>query len=63
MLTTDIYKSELEYVRQEQDLAPPDLYAQAPESEDFPEEEEGRSYQQRKGGAKSRTPVLDNFGP
>ncbi len=62
----DIYKAELEYVRQEQDFTTrKDPYAQAPSDQDDPyEEEEGQSsrYQQRKGGAKSRTPVLDNFG-
>ena len=62
----DIYKAELEYVRQEQDFsARQDPYAQAPSDQDDPyEEEESQSgrYQQRKGGAKSRTPVLDNFG-
>ncbi len=59
----DIYRSELEYVRQEQDYSPPDLYSQAPSDADEPyeEEEEGSRYQ-RKGNSKSRTPVLDNFG-
>jgi len=62
----DIYKAELEYVRQDQDFANGvDPYAQAPSDQDDPyEEEEGQSgrYQQRKGSTKSRTPVLDNFG-
>ena len=62
----DIYKAELEYVRQEQDFtSPTDPYAQAPSDQDDPyEEEEGQGrYQQRaKGANKSRTPVLDNFG-
>ncbi len=63
----DIYKAELEYVRQEQDFSskPGDPYAQAPSDQDDPyEEEESQSsrYQQRKGSTKSRTPVLDNFG-
>jgi ATP-dependent Clp protease ATP-binding subunit ClpC len=63
----DIYKAELDYVRQEQDFSSKssDPYAQAPSDQDDPyEEEEGQSsrYQQRKGNAKSRTPVLDNFG-
>ena len=62
----DIYKAELEYVRQEQDFASNmDAYAQAPsEQEDPYEEDESQAgrYQQRKGNAKSRTPVLDNFG-
>ncbi len=62
----DIYKAELEYVRQDQDFSSGvDPYAQAPSDQDDPyEEEEGQSgrYQQRKGSTKSRTPVLDNFG-
>ncbi len=57
----DIYKSELEYVRQEQELSHPDIFNQAPESEE-PFEEEDASRYQRKGNSKSRTPVLDNFG-
>ncbi len=62
----DIYKAELEYVRQDQDFSSGiDPYSQAPSDQDDPyEEEEGQSgrYQQRKGSTKSRTPVLDNFG-
>ncbi len=61
----DIYKAELEYVRQEQDFSSNiDPYAQAPSDQDDPyeEEEQSRGYQQRKGNTKSRTPVLDNFG-
>ncbi|MCB0640083.1 MAG: ATP-dependent Clp protease ATP-binding subunit, partial [Phaeodactylibacter sp.] len=61
----DIYKAELEYVRQEQDFTSPkkDPYAQAPsEHEDPYEEDENQSRFQRKGNTKSRTPVLDNFG-
>lgn len=57
----DIYKSELEYVRQEQEFSAPDIFNQAPESEE-PFEEEDASRYQRKGNSKSRTPVLDNFG-
>jgi ATP-dependent Clp protease ATP-binding subunit ClpC len=62
----DNYKSELGYVRQEQDMsAQQDPYAQSPSDQDEPfegEEEGGQSRYQRKGGTKSRTPVLDNFG-
>ncbi len=60
----DIYKAELEYVRQEQDFSNTEPYAQAPSEADDPydEEEQSGRYQQRKGNAKSRTPVLDNFG-
>jgi ATP-dependent Clp protease ATP-binding subunit ClpC len=60
----DIYKAELEYVRQEQDMASgQEPYSQAPSEHDDPyEEEESQSRFQRKGSTKSRTPVLDNFG-
>ena len=56
------FKTELEYVRQEQGYGTPDIYNQASnEGDDQYEDEESRSYQ-RKGNSKSRTPVLDNFG-
>ncbi|MEQ8704030.1 MAG: ATP-dependent Clp protease ATP-binding subunit [Phaeodactylibacter sp.] len=63
----DIYKAELEYVRQEQDFtSTSEPFAQAPSDQDDPyEDDEGQGggrYQQRKGTSKSRTPVLDNFG-
>ncbi len=61
----EVYKTELEYVRQDMDFDPEaDPYAQAPSEEEGFEEEEGSRYQQppRKGQQKSRTPVLDNFG-
>ena len=62
----DIFKAELEYVRQEQDFTGYiEPYAQAPSEQDDPyDDDEGQSryQQQRKGNAKSRTPVLDNFG-
>lgn len=61
----ELFKAELDYVRQEQDFSTtkPDLHAQAPsESEEPYEDEEQRGYQQRKSATKSRTPVLDNFG-
>lgn len=63
----DIYKAELEYVRQEQDFTRSgEPYAQSPSDQDDPyDEDEGQGsgrYQQRKGSTKSRTPVLDNFG-
>ena len=61
----EIYKAELEYVKQEQDFSsiePP--YNQAPQDNDDPYDDDDRQggFQQRKGNAKSRTPVLDNFG-
>ena len=58
----DIYKSELEFVKQEQDMTNPDLFAQGPSDSDEPFEEEESARYQRKGSSKSRTPVLDNFG-
>jgi ATP-dependent Clp protease ATP-binding subunit ClpC len=60
----DIYKAELEYVRQEQDMNTTEPFNQAPsDSEDpYDEDEQSRSFQQRKTNTKSRTPVLDNFG-
>ncbi len=59
----DVYKSELEYVRQEQDFTAPDIYSQAPGESEEPFEEEDASRYSRKGSnPKSRTPVLDNFG-
>lgn len=58
----DIYKSELEFVKQEQDMTNPDLFAQSPSDSDEPFEEEESARYQRKGNPKSRTPVLDNFG-
>ncbi|HMQ60788.1 MAG TPA: ATP-dependent Clp protease ATP-binding subunit [Flavilitoribacter sp.] len=62
----DIFKAELEYARQEQDFSSGmDLQSQASSEPDEPYEEDdpqSRGYQQRKGAAKSRTPVLDNFG-
>jgi ATP-dependent Clp protease ATP-binding subunit ClpC len=66
----DIFKAELEYVRQEQDFSSNsssiDPYSQAPSDQDDSYEDEdaqSRSFQQRsKGATKSRTPVLDNFG-
>ncbi len=65
----EIFRAELEYVRQELDLsAPGEIFSEAaPDHEDFEDEEEGsgqqgRFQQQRKNPQKSRTPVLDNFG-
>ncbi|WP_020534176.1 ATP-dependent Clp protease ATP-binding subunit [Lewinella cohaerens] len=65
----DLFKAELEYVKQEQDFTSgTDPYTRASGDQDEPYEEEeggtrGGSYQQRgKGATKSRTPVLDNFG-
>lgn len=60
----DTFKTEMEYVRQEQELSRPDLFDQAPGGgdSDEPYEDDDTSRYQRKGNSKSRTPVLDNFG-
>ncbi|TAK49333.1 MAG: ATP-dependent Clp protease ATP-binding subunit, partial [Saprospiraceae bacterium] len=60
----EIYKAELEYVKQELDFGRGvEPYSQAPSDDDSFEDENGpRFQQQRKGQQKSRTPVLDNFG-
>lgn len=64
----DLYKAELEYVKQEQDFTSgTDPYTRASsDSDDSYEEEESPAsrsgYQRGKGTTKSRTPVLDNFG-
>ncbi|MEM6321284.1 MAG: ATP-dependent Clp protease ATP-binding subunit [Bacteroidota bacterium] len=67
----DTFKAELEYVRHEEDLVDTDVFSQAPQDSDDNFEEEqggdlgggrGGNYQRKGGSAKSRTPVLDNFG-
>ncbi len=65
----ETFKSELEYVKHEQELTDTDVYNEASEQDDYDDEETqgaGGRYSggssQRKGASKSRTPVLDNFG-
>jgi ATP-dependent Clp protease ATP-binding subunit ClpC len=60
----DSYKSELEYVKQEQETGYSEFYGQTPSDSDVPMEERGsESYSSsRRSSSKSRTPVLDNFG-
>lgn len=70
----EIYKAELDYVKDEKDFTEAaDLpFAQSPSDDDQYDEgeEQGRGFQggsgggqgRTKGGNKSRTPVLDNFG-
>jgi ATP-dependent Clp protease ATP-binding subunit ClpC len=58
----EIYKSELEYVRQDMDFNGPEIYNETPSDSDEPFEDEESQRYQRKGNTKSRTPVLDNFG-
>jgi ATP-dependent Clp protease ATP-binding subunit ClpC len=57
----EIYKTEMDYVKQEQEFTYPDVFNSASESDDTFEEEQSGKFQ-RKGNSKSRTPVLDNFG-
>jgi len=59
------FRTELEYVRHEQDPSLPLFFDQAPSDSDTPMDDDdmGDQYSQaRKGPNKSRTPVLDNFG-
>ena len=60
----ETFKKELEYVRSEQDLTHPNLMDSASsEGSGEYDDDEDRGYRsQQKGQAKSRTPVLDNFG-
>ncbi len=63
----EIFRTELEYVRQEQGMTEaPEIYNAAPPPDDessYDDDENARyQQQQRKGQQKSRTPVLDNFG-
>lgn len=58
----ETFRSELQYVIQEQDLANSDYFAQAQSDSESNYEEESSSKFPRKGNTKSRTPVLDNFG-
>lgn len=58
----ETFKSELEFVRQESDMATPDIFNQAPQEQDEPYDDDDQGRFQRKGNTKSRTPVLDNFG-
>ena len=68
----DLFKTELEYVKQDSDIGDitrSDIFNGPDDENDEPFEDEGPGgsgrYQQRgggKGASKSRTPVLDNFG-
>ena len=57
-----IFKTELEYVRQEKNFTDTMPYAQAPSDQDDYDDDDNPSRFPRKGSNKSRTPVLDNFG-
>ncbi len=57
------YKTELEYVIQEESGNYQEFMNQGPSDSDNPYEEEGeKGYGVKRGASKSRTPVLDNFG-
>ena len=61
----EVFKAELEFVKQDQDFTSIEPFAQASssDSEDsYDDDETGKGFQQRKTNTKSRTPVLDNFG-
>jgi len=58
----DNYRSELEYVKQEEDPSFTDFYAQASSSSDIPMEDDDSGEYSKKSSPKSKTPVLDNFG-
>ena len=60
----DIFKAELDFVIQEGEYGADYIepFAQAPQDSEEPFEEDESARYPRKGNAKSRTPVLDNFG-
>jgi ATP-dependent Clp protease ATP-binding subunit ClpC len=68
----DVYKSELEYVRQEQEMdstGTTTVLNQAPDDDSYDDDERsgrfgggGSGSSTKQGQTKSRTPVLDNFG-
>ena len=58
----EIYKTEMDYVKQEQEFTYPDVFNSASESDENFEDDQQSGKFQRKGNSKSRTPVLDNFG-
>jgi ATP-dependent Clp protease ATP-binding subunit ClpC len=58
------FKTEMEYVRQEQDPSTPDFTSHTSSDSGFPaDDDDNDQYSStRKSSSKSRTPVLDNFG-
>jgi ATP-dependent Clp protease ATP-binding subunit ClpC len=57
------FKAELEYVLEESDTNFTELYDETPSDQDLPMDDPDTPESfGRKGGTKSRTPVLDNFG-
>ncbi|MCB0645830.1 MAG: ATP-dependent Clp protease ATP-binding subunit [Saprospiraceae bacterium] len=62
-LDYDTFRSELEYIRQENDPGVDEFFDQAPSDSESPMDEDlGDSFSGQKRNTKSRTPVLDNFG-
>lgn len=58
----DAFKNELYFMKQDGSMPNIQNEAPGPEDPEEPFEDEQRFQQPRKGGSKSRTPVLDNFG-
>jgi ATP-dependent Clp protease ATP-binding subunit ClpC len=62
----DSYRTEMEYVVQEQDMSFPDIKSSSPYDSDNPNDDDDMGEQfgstSRKSTNKSRTPILDNFG-
>ncbi|MGB4960317.1 MAG: ATP-dependent Clp protease ATP-binding subunit, partial [Saprospiraceae bacterium] len=61
----EAFRTEMEYVKQEQDPNAPDFMSQASSDSDLPSDDDDSGDQYgatRKATGKSRTPVLDNFG-
>ena len=62
-LDYETFRSELEYIRQENDPGVDEFFDQAPSDSESPMDEElGDTFAGQKRNTKSRTPVLDNFG-
>ena len=60
----EIYKSELNFVRQEldTDIAKPNIFDQSPSDDDPFDDDDRQNIQRKQSNSKSRTPVLDNYG-
>ncbi len=58
----DIFKSELEFVKQEEGESFGDTFSASAGDSDIPIEDEPSEFSKKPGNTKSRTPVLDNFG-
>ncbi|KXK40050.1 MAG: ATP-dependent Clp protease ATP-binding subunit [Saprospiraceae bacterium] len=59
----DVFRSEMEYVKQEMDSGYQEITGHAPSDSDVPMDDDDDQFSTvRKSPSKSRTPVLDNFG-